>query len=265
MITISPVARSCKARAPVSPPSKAAFAQARIEQPTAFHPDARPEKLSDNLFLLEDTCNVYLIRNGNCGLLIDFGSGAILEHLSELGVSKIDWILHTHHHRDQAQGDYIAVAQRIQIAVPEHERKNFESVENFWRNRRVFEMYNVMKDFFSLTKNVPVTALLRDYQTFPWEGHQIFVQPTPGHTLGSITLVTDVDGKKIAFSGDLMHSPGKVQTRYDLQYFHQEHEGVDLSIYSPTELAKLKPDLLCPSHGRPVPDPLPAWSSFRKS
>ncbi len=43
-----------------------------------------------------------------------------------------------------------------------------------------------------------------------------------------------------------MHSPGKVQTLYDLKYYHQEHEGVDFSIYSLTELAKLKPALLCP-------------------
>lgn len=229
-----------------------------------FEPAGKPEKLSDNLFLFEDTCNVYLIRKADRGLLIDFGSGKILDFLGELGVSRIDWILHTHHHRDQAQGDFLAVHQRIPIAVPEHERQFFEAAENFWRNRRIFELYDVKNDFFSLTKNVPVTALLRDYSTFSWNGLDLFIQPTPGHTPGSITLVTNLDGKKVAFSGDLMHSPGKVQTLYDLQYYYQEHEGVDLSIYSLTELTKLNPDILCPSHGHPVLNPLPGMEELSK-
>ncbi|HZS55288.1 MAG TPA: MBL fold metallo-hydrolase [Bryobacteraceae bacterium] len=232
------------------------------EQPTRFQPNSRPEKLSDNLFLLEDTCNVYLIRKDDHALLIDFGSGKILDFLPELGISKVDFILHTHHHRDQAQGDHLAVAQRIPIAVPEHEREFFESAENFWRNRRIYELYEVRNDFFSLTQNIPVAVQLHDYSTFHWGDTSLFVQPTPGHTLGSITLVCQVDGRKVAFSGDLMHSPGKVKTLYDLQYYYQEHEGVDFSIYSLTELGKLKPDLLCPSHGRPVPEPIPGMEQL---
>lgn len=238
------------------------LAASQVSEQRTFQPRSRPEKLSENLFLLEDTCNVYLIREKERGLLIDFGSGKILDFLPDLGVSRIDWVLHTHHHRDQAQGDALAVARRISIAVPEHERQFFEAAENFWRNRRIFELYEVKNDFFSLTTNVPVKALLRDYGTFRWEGFDLFVQPTPGHTPGSITLVTQVDGRRVAFSGDLMHSPGKVQTLYDLQYYYQEHEGVDFSIYSLTELGKLKPELLCPSHGRPVSDPLPGMAEL---
>ncbi len=238
------------------------LATAPVPEQSAFQPNARPRKISENLFLLEDTCNVYLIRKGERGLLIDFGSGKILDFLPDLGVSRIDWILHTHHHRDQAQGDWRAVAQRIPIAVPEHERQYFEAVENFWRNRRIFELYEVRNDFFSLTQNVPVTALLRDYATFRWQDSDIFIQPTPGHTLGSVTLVTEIDGKRTAFSGDLLYSAGKVQTLYDLQYYYQEHEGVDFSIYSLAELTKLKPELLCPSHGAPVPDPIPGMTEL---
>src|SRR3954465_15046131 len=139
---------------------------------------ARPLQISENLFLLEDTCNVYLIRHRGRGLLIDFGSGKILDYLQELGVAHIDWVLHTHHHRDQAQGDGLAVQRGIPIAVPAHERHLFEDVERFWQNRRVFELYQVRNDFFSLTANVPVAASLNDYETFRWRGHDFFVQAT---------------------------------------------------------------------------------------
>jgi glyoxylase-like metal-dependent hydrolase (beta-lactamase superfamily II) len=258
---------------PPGPVSRRGFVQAAMAagqlnaaapapEPPQLTTDARPRKISDNLFILEDTCNVYLVRDGSRGLLIDFGSGAILRHLADLGVTRIDWILHTHHHRDQAQGDPLAAAQRIPIAVPAHERHLFEDAENFWRNRRVFELYDVRNDFFSLTRNVPVAAVLRDYDTFRWNGRDFFIQPAPGHTPGSIALVTNVDGRKVAFSGDLMHSPGKIQTLYDLQYYYAEHEGVDLSVYSLAELIRLAPDRLCPSHGQEVIDPVPGMQAL---
>jgi glyoxylase-like metal-dependent hydrolase (beta-lactamase superfamily II) len=212
--------------------------------------DARPRRISENLFVLEDTCNVYLIRDGHRGVLIDFGSGMILKHLLDLGVTRIDWILHTHHHRDQAQGDALAVAEGIPIAVPAHERHLFDDVERFWRNRRIFELYEVRNDFFSLIANVPISMALRDYDRFRWRGREFFVQPTPGHTIGSISLLTTVDGDVVAFTGDLIYSPGKVQTLFDLQYYYQEHEGVDFSIYSLAQLCKLGPRMVCPSHGR---------------
>lgn len=215
-----------------------------------------PRRISENLFVVEDTCNVYVIRDGDHCVLIDFGSGEVLKHLASLGITKVDWILHTHHHRDQAQGDPLAVARGIPIAVPAHERHLFQDVERFWRNRRIFELYEVRNDFFSLTANIPVAAPLYDYASFSWRGHQFFVQPTPGHTIGSISLITTVDGSKVAFSGDLIYSPGKVQNLYNLQYYYGEHEGVDFSLYSLARLSALAPDLLCPSHGREFREPV---------
>ena len=215
-----------------------------------------PRRISEHLFVIEDTCNVYVIRDGDHCVLIDFGSGCVLKHLASLGITKIDWILHTHHHRDQAQGDWIAIERGIPIAVPAHERHLFEDVERFWRNRRIFELYEVRNDFFSLTRNVPVAASLHDYASFSWREHQFFVQPTPGHTIGSVTLITEIDGTKVAFSGDLIYSPGKVQNLYDLQYYYGQHEGVDFSLYSLKQVCALTPDLLCPSHGREFRDPV---------
>jgi len=256
-------------------PSPEASREVRQSSAPGFSPASAPRRISENLFVLEDTCNVYVVRNGSSGLAIDFGSGAILRHLPELGISSLDWILHTHHHRDQAQGDDLAVDRRVPIAVPAHEREYFDDVERFWQNRRIFELYYVRNDFFSLTTNVPVAAVLHDYETFRWKGYDFFIQPTPGHTPGSITLIATIDGNKVAFSGDLMQAPGKVRTLYDLQYFYGEHEGADLSAYSLTELKKHRIDTLCPSHGAVMNDPgrgmqeliekLSGWFAYWKS
>ncbi|MBI1788097.1 MAG: MBL fold metallo-hydrolase [Acidobacteria bacterium] len=220
-----------------------------------FAPGGAPRKITDNLYVFEDTCQVYVVRDGSSCVLIDFGSGKILDHLRGLGISKVDWILHTHHHRDQCQGDQRAVERGIPIAVPAHERHLFDDAENFWRNRRVFHLYYVRNDFNTITENIPAARGLPDYSTFRWNKMDFFVLPTPGHTLGSVTLLVSVDGKKAAFSGDLMMAPGKILNLYDTQVNYGGFEGVDLGIYALAQLEEQKPEILCPSHGEPLKDP----------
>lgn len=87
--------------------------------PSPFKPGSKPCQISPNLLIFEDTCNVYIVRSGLRAVLIDFGSGAVLDHLAGLGVSSIDGINHTHHHLDRCQGDSRAVARNIPIHVTE--------------------------------------------------------------------------------------------------------------------------------------------------
>jgi glyoxylase-like metal-dependent hydrolase (beta-lactamase superfamily II) len=228
---------------------------AQTRTAAGFQPQGAPRRLSENLWVFEDTCNVYIVRNGAECVLIDFGSGKALDHLAPLGITKVAWILHTHHHRDQCQGDHQAARRGIPIAVPAHERHLFADAENFWRNRRIFHLYYVRNDFNTLTRNVPVARPLADYSVFKWGPVEFFVFPTPGHTLGSITLLATIDGRKTAFTGDLLYAPGKILNLYDTQVNYGGSEGIDLGIYSLTKLGEQKPELLCPSHGEPMRDP----------
>ncbi len=232
-----------------------AAAEPKPYRRTKFAPKGGPRKIGDNLWIFEDTCNVFVVKDGSKCVLIDFGSGKILDHLSAMGISQVDWILHTHHHRDQCQGDHKAAARGIPIAVPAHEKHLFADARNFWRNRRVFHLYYVRNDFNTLTEDVPVRSALQDYSTFQWGRHEFFILPTPGHTLGSISLIGTIDGKKTAFTGDLIHSPGKIVNLFDTQVNYGGSEGIDLGIFSLTRLEELKPELVCPSHGEPLRDP----------
>ncbi|HEX2186265.1 MAG TPA: MBL fold metallo-hydrolase, partial [Chloroflexota bacterium] len=206
------------------------------------------ERLSGHLYRFVDTCNVYVVIDpadeSRC-VLIDFGDGACLDRLGEIGVSRVDWILHTHHHRDQAQGDHKAVARGIPLAVPEHERHLFDDVENFWKNRRIYHLYYVRNTYFTLTESVPVARALRDYESFTWGGLRFEVLPSPGHSLGSITLLVELDGRRVAFSGDLVYAPGKVISLYDLQYQYGALDGVDCALVSVDHLRQRRPQLLC--------------------
>jgi glyoxylase-like metal-dependent hydrolase (beta-lactamase superfamily II) len=213
-----------------------------------------PRRLSENLWVFEDTANVYVVRDGASCVLIDFGSGVVLDHLPELGITQVDWILHTHHHRDQCQGDNRAVELGIPIAVPAHERHLFEDAENFWRNRRVYHLYYVRNDFNTAVSNIPVAASLHDYETLQWRNIDFQILPSPGHTPGSISLLAEIDDRTVAFTGDLVHSPGKILTLHDTQFQYGGIEGVDLGAHSLLQLALRSPSLVCPSHGMPFED-----------
>ena len=60
-------------------------------------------RITDQLYLFHDTCNVYVLCTGREALLVDFGSGDVLDHLAEIGVEQVTDVLMTHHHRDQGQ------------------------------------------------------------------------------------------------------------------------------------------------------------------
>jgi len=250
------LAAGLKAPAPAQAAAPAPVSKAPAYRRTPFSPKgATPKKISDNLFVFEDTCNVYIVRDGSRAVLIDFGSGAVLDHLSGLGIQGVDWVLHTHHHRDQCQGDWKLAERKIPVAVPAHEIQQFADARNFWRNRRVFHLYYVRNDFNTITEDIEVSRRLADYSTFRWGKTDFFVLPTPGHTLGSITLLAAVDGRRVAFTGDLMYAPGKIVNLYDTQINYGGAEGIDLGIYSLARLAEQSPALLCPSHGIPVAEP----------
>jgi len=208
--------------------------------------------------MYKDTCNVYAIVNGPRAILIDFGSGGILSELPSLGVQKVDWILHTHFHRDQAQGDQLARARGIKIAVPATERKYFDHAETFWDDKTVLNLSDMRNEFFALRQNVPVDYELKPWSVFTWNGISFNVIPTPGHTEGSVSFLTERDGKKILFVGDLVASPGKIPTMYDLEWDYTVKRGLEAEITSLRRVRSAAPALLLPSHGLPSRGPI-AW------
>ena len=133
------------------------------------------ERISEHLYRFTDTCNVYVVKDGQSALLIDAGSGAVLESLPEIGCRQVEWVLHTHHHRDQCWGDPKLIESGARLAVPQYERHLFEKAELFWQTRRVYDNYDDRNNFFSAARDLPVSATLDDYQEFAWRGYRFYV------------------------------------------------------------------------------------------
>ncbi|MGF6947950.1 glyoxylase-like metal-dependent hydrolase (beta-lactamase superfamily II) [Neobacillus sp. B4I6] len=207
-------------------------------------------KISTNLFLFEDTCNVYVIKAGETAVLIDFGDGKVLQHLDSIGVEKVTDIFMTHHHRDQGQGLPIAVQEGIRIWVPHTEQDLFNHINEHWKAREITNNYNMRQDRFSLLQSVTVYGTLKDYSTHVINGIPLTIIPTPGHSIGSITIIAEIDGKKTAFTGDLIYAPGKVWSLAATQWSYNGGEGIALSVLSLLDIKEQSPDQLLPSHGQ---------------
>jgi glyoxylase-like metal-dependent hydrolase (beta-lactamase superfamily II) len=216
--------------------------------------------IGDQLYLFRDTCNVYVLCSEREAVLVDFGSGGVLDHLAEIGVERVTDVLMTHHHRDQGQGLRQAVEAGIRIWVPHTEQDLFHSVEAHWQAREIYCNYNVRQDRFSLLESVPVTGTLLDYETRLFGSYLVTVLPTPGHTTGSISFLIEFSGKQILFSGDLIYGLGKVNSLSATQWTYNGAEGVAASVASLLDLRDRQIDLLLPSHGDPIDNPQPAMA-----
>jgi glyoxylase-like metal-dependent hydrolase (beta-lactamase superfamily II) len=213
------------------------------------------KKISTNLYLYEDTCHVYVIKTEEKAVLIDFGDGNVLKYLDTIGVESVTDVFITHHHRDQCQGLPIAVKEKIRIWVPHSEQDLFHHMDQHWLAREINNNYNMRQDRFSILQSVPVYKTLKDYSTHEINGLKFTIIPSPGHTIGSITILADIDSKKTAFTGDLIYAPGKVWSLAATQWSYNGGEGIALSVLSLLDLKDREPDLLLPSHGQIMEEP----------
>ena len=213
------------------------------------------ERLSPRVHRFEgDTCCVYAISHGDHALLIDFGSGAVVQALDQIRIRHVDWVLLTHHHRDQCFGLCDAGAG-AKVAVPGSERSSFADVESFWRRAPIFDLYDCVGMHNIVATNIQIDRTLGDYERFEWEDICITVYPTPGHTRGSVSYTAEIDGLLFAFTGDLIHSAGAVTTIHDLSWWYGGAEGFKCAVSSSTLLRQIRPDRLAPSHGEVITSP----------
>jgi glyoxylase-like metal-dependent hydrolase (beta-lactamase superfamily II) len=208
-------------------------------------------QLSEHLWRVEDTCNVYVVAGDGGCVCVDFGAGRALSHPALRAAGPPD-ILMTHHHRDQAQGLPLAAGARVW--APHAERELFAAVEPHWQARELLNSYNSRQDRFALAASVPLAGTLRDYAAYDFAGRRFEVVPTPGHTPGSLSLLATVDGRRVAFTGDLIAGPGRVWSLAATQWSYNGAEGLAATILSLLDLKARRPELLLPAHGEPIAD-----------
>ena len=215
-----------------------------------FHqPDARNHP---GLFSWTDTCNVYVLRDGDAALLIDLGDGSVLEHLGEIGVRRVEWVLFTHHHREQCLGAPRLRNSAARMAGPDAERALFENPAQFRK------MDVTLGDAFTVygasyvRPPVQAIALDRAFKTndvFVWRGREFACVDTRGNSPGGMTYLLKQEGRCLAFSGDVMLAGARMHTWPDTEWDYGFGGGIRALRKSAAALAACRAELLLPSHG----------------
>ncbi|GEM_PF-7108909 len=217
----------------------------------------RLEKISDSLYLLRDACNVYVIKRGNQAILIDSGEGAVLGQLAGIGVEKVEWVLQTHAHRDQCGATPALRLLGAKVAVPEGDAKSFSDVESYWDKFEIYIRYQFKPDTYKPRANIAVDRALADGESITWQGIEFRCIATPGHTEGAGTYLAEIDGRKVAFCGDMIHSAGKLWNLYsfDHKYWDGGFIGISKNLKGLDRVLGTGVQRLLPSHGGPIDDP----------
>jgi glyoxylase-like metal-dependent hydrolase (beta-lactamase superfamily II) len=230
-----------------------------------FRPSGSLKKLSEHLYVLDDTCNVYILKSGERALLVGFGSGEILKRLPEIGVRQVDEVVFTHHHRDQAQGLCDLGAPAFRVDVSEQEARFFEDVEAFWRVVHIFLNYDCRSHWNTIRKSVLVTRRLKPGDRVNWQGFELEAIETPGATDHSLSYLATIDGRKVVFCGNLISGAGKVPNWFDLHWdYYGFTQGIDASLESFARLRAKNPDRLLPAHGDTIDKPAEAMEANAK-
>jgi glyoxylase-like metal-dependent hydrolase (beta-lactamase superfamily II) len=228
------------------------------------------EQVLPGLQLLKGSVNSALLERKGQKLLIDSG-----EIEAAPGGGVIDWAFFTHHHRDQCSSVSRLAATGTKVAVPVSEKHFFDEAHRFWdsADNILDHRYDFRPHLFTMRESVPVTRAVKGGDVHEWEGLKFQVIDTPGHTDGSVTYLVELGAKRVAFTGDLISGPGQIWEIYSLQKRFPGMRGdywgfggaVEEVKASLDRVLQYKPDLLIPSHGRVMADPVSAVNQLKQN
>ncbi len=210
------------------------------------------QRLQDDLFLWTDTCNVYILKDGTAALLVDLGDGSVLDHLADIGVERVEWVLFTHHHREQCQGAARLPALGAKVAAPEGERAFFERPASFRK------MKPTLGDAFSVygssyvrppVESVRIDRGFKRMDDFTWRGRELWCVETRGNSPGAMSYLWKRGDQWLAFSGDVMLAGARMHNWFDSEWDYGYAAGLYALFSSAAVLQGYDLEWLLPSHG----------------
>lgn len=89
-----------------------------------------------------------------------------------------------------------------------------------------------------------VSRTFGDGEGFSWEGFDFTVHFSPGHCDYHMSMFTEMDGKRIAFSGDNVWPPEFLPSLIYRNHVHRTSHQITAELYS-----EYRPQVLCSGHG----------------
>ncbi len=204
------------------------------------------------VLLWQDTCNVYVLKHEDAALVINLGDGSVLEHLAEIGVKRIEWVLTTDHHRELCQGAPKLDRGVTKVATSADEKEILENPLSFRKwNPRLGDKYSVHGASYVRPPAAPVKIdrVLADGEVFTWNGFELTCVSTPGHSPGGMSFVIKHEDHTLAFTGGVIHEGAKMTNWFDTEWDYGFAKGLDALIASVQKLTALGIETALPSQG----------------
>ncbi len=182
--------------------------------------------------------------------------------------AKVDTVLLTHHRRDVVWAADTLVTAGAKAIVPAAELDKFTEVRRFWSDFATKRFHDYAQQTTKILRHpIAVAQSVRGGDVLNWQGLPIRVLDTPGYTRGAVTYLMELEGRRIAFTGDLIYGDGQLLDLYSLQDalpaakiggYHGYAARLGEVITSLNQIAAEKPDLLIPARGPVIRDPAKA-------
>jgi len=200
------------------------------------------KEILKNLFLVGDadqgdskSCHVYLLNLGEL-VLIDSGTGKnfqdILDNVKALGFDPADikTVILTHCHVDHSAGAWRFKEQLgCRLIMHELDAEVLESGDNRLSAGAWFRIP---------LQPTPIDLKLKgELNRLEFGPHTLDCLHTPGHSPGSLSIYTDLEGKRVLFGQDI-HAPIIRAYRSDETLWRQSMQ----------KLLALRADMLCEGH-----------------
>ncbi|HKW98371.1 MAG TPA: hypothetical protein VJN43_11615 [Bryobacteraceae bacterium] len=174
-------------------------------------------------------------------------------------------VLFTHHRRDVAWAGRLLVERGAEAVAPEAEKNLFTGVKQFWLHYRTSRFHDYANQSSRvLAEPIPISRTVRDGDKVAWQDLSIQVIATPGYARGAVSYLIEVDGRRIACTGDLIHGDGRILDLFSLQDaipqvqedgYHGWAARAGDVVQSLRKVSQWKPDVLIPARGPVIHDP----------
>lgn len=207
------------------------------------------EQVTPSVFVQSGAVNRVLIKSDNSSAAI-YGAPK---------GQNVETLLLTHHRRDLIVAAESAIDAGAVIVAPLAERALIERPKEFWAEFRTARFHDYAQQSTKvLATPVNVSTWVSDGQILRWNDIDFDVIDTPGYTRGSVSYITKIDGKRIAFVGDNIYGDGQLFDLYSFQDaiptariggYHGYGSRLAPLLTSLRKIAATKPDILIPARG----------------
>jgi glyoxylase-like metal-dependent hydrolase (beta-lactamase superfamily II) len=173
--------------------------------------------------------------------------------------SKNAHVFLTHHRRD------VHSNLNGRLIAPVAEQDFFEKTYEYWAGMATKRFhYYTQQSTKILVEPVKVERWVKRGDVVEVEGFRFEVIDTPGFTRGSVSYLATIDGKRVAFTGDLIYGDGKIFDLYSFQdaipearvggYHGYAARLADL-VSSLRKIKEAKPEVMYPARGPIIKNP----------